>query len=206
MKRFMVLIICLYTFKVYAQDFDLVVKGGVNYAQSVILDVVGSDGVDMGDLEDERGMAVVFGGFARATFGKFVFQPEILFSENQSLADIGEIDPQDIALGDVLSMNVDKLDIPLLFGYNVFNKFRLMGGPVVSHIQSDASDPLFDLNEITIGYQAGLGFDINRLTFDARYEGNLSKFTDYIETDNGLIEVDSRKNIFQFTLGYKLFD
>ena len=40
----------------------------------------------MGDLEDERGMAVVFGGFARATFGKFVFQPEILFSENQSLA------------------------------------------------------------------------------------------------------------------------
>ena len=193
MKRLMVLIICLYTFKVYAQDFDLGVKGGVNYAQSVILDVVGSDGVDMGDLEDERGMAVVFGGFARATFGKFVFQPEILFSENQSLADIGEIDPQDIALGDVLSMNVDKLDIPLLFGYNVFNKFRLMGGPVVSHIQSDASDPL-------------LGFDINRLTFDARYEGNLSKFTDYIETDNGLIEVDSRKNIFQFTLGYKLFD
>ena len=47
---------------------------------------MGSDGVDMGDLEDERGMAVVFGGFARATFGKFVFQPEILFSENQSLA------------------------------------------------------------------------------------------------------------------------
>ena len=41
----------------------------------------------------------------------------------------------------------------------------------------------------------GLGFDINRLTFDARYEGNLSKFTDYIETDNGLIEVDSRKTV-----------
>ena len=196
----------LAAYKIYAQDFDLGVKGGVNYAQSVILDVVGSEGVDMGDLEEERGMAIVFGGFARATFGKFIFQPEILFTENQSLVDIGEIDPQNMDLGDLLSMNVDKLDIPLLFGYNTFNRIRLMGGPVVSHIQSDASDPLFDFNEITVGYQAGFGFDINKLTFDARYEGNLNKFTDYIETDNGVIEVDSRKNIFQFTLGYKLFD
>lgn len=198
--------VCLIAYKVYAQDYDLGVKGGINYAQSVILDVVGSDGVDMEDLENERGMAIVFGGFARVTFGKFVFQPELLFSENQSLVDIGEIDPQDIELSDVLSMTVDKVDIPLLVGYKAFNTIRLMGGPVVSHIKSDASDPLFDFNELTLGYQAGFGFDISRLTFDARYEGNLSKFTDFIETDGGIIEVDSRKNIFQFTLGYKLFD
>ncbi|MBK8342050.1 MAG: hypothetical protein IPL12_01250 [Bacteroidetes bacterium] len=59
---------------------------------------------------------------------------------------------------------------------------------------------------MTLGYQAGFGFDVNKLTFDARYEGNLSKFKEYIETDNGVITVDARKNIFQFTVGYKLFN
>ncbi len=206
MKRILVVICFLFAYKAYAQDFDLGVKGGVNYAQSVILNVVGADGVDMGDLENERGMSVVLGGFARATFGKVVFQPELLFSENQSFADIGNIDPQNITLSDVLEMKVDKVDIPLLVGYNVYKSVRVIGGPVVSHIKSESTDPLFDFKNLTIGYHAGFGFDINRLTFDARYEGNLSKFSDYIQTDGGIIQVDSRKNIFQFTLGYKLFD
>lgn len=205
MKKGLIVIICFVVFKINAQSFEVGVKAGVNYSQSVILDVVGVGGVDMNDLENESGVGLVFGGFARATFGKFIFQPEILFSEDQSSIVLADANPSNFDIGDVLSMNIDKLDVPLLIGYKAFKTVRLMGGPVVSHIKTTSTDPLFSFTDLSVGYQVGFGFGIERLDFDARYEGNLSKFENYIETDNGLVQVDSRKNIFQFTVAYKLF-
>jgi len=189
-----------------AQDYDLGVKGGVNYTQATILNVIGMDGVDMDDVESETGMGLVLGGFARATFGKLILQPELLFSEDQASVKLEDASIDNADLGDLFSMQVDKVDIPLLVGYKAFGSVRLMGGPVLSNIKGEASDPLFDFQNLSVGYQAGFGFDVNRMTFDARYEGNLSRFEDYIETDGGVIQVDSRRNIFQFTVGYKLFD
>ncbi|MFI5172300.1 MAG: outer membrane beta-barrel protein [Chitinophagales bacterium] len=205
MKKLMLVLALCIGLKSYAQSFEVGVKGGVNYSQSVVLDVVGADGVDMDDIENEKGMGLVFGGYVRGTFGKFIFQPELLFSEDQSSVVLADANPENFDLGDILSINIDKIDVPLLVGYKAFNRIRLMAGPVVSNIRSSSSDPLFSFSDLSIGYQAGIGFDIERLVFDARYEGNLSKFENYIETDNGIIQVDSRTNIFQFTVGYKLF-
>lgn len=188
-----------------AQSFDLGVKGGVNYSQATILNVISIDGVDMNDVESQPGMALVLGGFIRYTTGKIIFEPELLFSETQSLVTLNDASMENTDLGDLLSMKVDKVDMPLLVGYNFLNRIRIMGGPVLSNIKSSDADPLFDLSNITVGYQTGFGFDIEKLAFDVRYEGNLSRFKDYIETDNGTVQVDTRKNIFQFTIGYKLF-
>lgn len=205
MKKLFAIILFSGSIAVFAQSFEVGVKGGVNYSQSVILDVVGTDGVDMDDIENERGVGLVFGGYARGTFGKFIIQPELLFSEDQSSVTLADASADDFDLGDVLSINIDKIDVPLLVGYKAFNRIRIMGGPVVSNIRSSSSDPIFSFSDLSLGYQAGIGFDIERLVFDARYEGNLSRFENFIETDNGLIQVDSRTNIFQFTVGYKLF-
>ena len=188
-----------------AQSFDLGIKGGVNYSQATILNVIGMDGVDMNDVESQSGVGLVFGGFMRITTGKLILEPELLFSENESLVTLADANIQNADIGDLLSMKVDKVDMPLLVGYNFLNKIRLMAGPVLSNIKATDSDPLFDLGNITIGYQLGFGFDADKLAFDARYEGNLSKFKDYIETDNGTVQVDTRRNLFQFTIGYKLF-
>ncbi len=188
-----------------AQSFDLGVKGGVNYSQATILNVIGIDGVDMNDVESQPGVGLVLGGFMRYTSGKIIFEPELLFSENQSLITLEDANMENTDLGDLLSMKVDKVDMPLLVGYNFLNKIRFMAGPVLSNIKAADSDPLFDLGNITVGYQLGFGFDADKLAFDARYEGNLSKFKEYIETDNGTVQVDSRRNLFQFTIGYKLF-
>lgn len=206
MKRILLALLSLTAMELQAQEFKLGVKGGVNYAQSVILDVVSLDGVDVADVESQKGSALVFGGFARATFGKWIFQPEVLFSENQSLVTLADANVQEMDLSDLFSMSVDKCDVPLLIGYQPFGSFKFMGGPVLTTVRSTMSEPLFSFKDMTLGYQAGINFDVNKLTFDARYEGNLSKFKEYVETENGILEVDTRKSLFQFTVGYTLFD
>jgi len=206
MKKMMLLTVALSAYQVYAQEFDLGVKAGVNYAQTVILDVVNTSGIDMNDLEAEKGSALVFGGFARATFGKFIIQPEVLFSENKALVSLADVDVEALGITDFLSINVDKVDIPIIFGYKAFSTIRLTAGPVFSHVSVGENDALFQWDQMTLGYQAGIGFDVKKLTFDARYEGNLGKYSELIKTDVGQIEVDMRKSLFQFTIGYKLFD
>lgn len=198
--------ICLSATSVFAQDFDMGVKGGVNYAQSVILDVVSTSGVDVDDLESERGSALVYGGFMRFSGKKWMFQPEILLSENQNLVTLADADVQDMDLEDLFTLSVDKVDIPLLIGYQAFSTVRLMGGPVFTTVRSSGDDPLFSFADMTMGYQAGIGFDVQKLSFDARYESNLSKVKEYVPSDGGMITVDTRKSLFQFTVGYKFFD
>ena len=205
MRKILMLLIVFGAGKVFAQDYALGIKAGVNYSQSVILDVVSTDGVDMDDLETQKGSALVFGAFATATYGKFMIQPEILFSENQSLVKFEGIDAGDDSFGDLLSIQVDKLDIPLIFSYKAFNAIRLSAGPVFSHLNVEEEDKLFQFNDMTVGYQAGIGFDISKLTFDARYESNLDGYQEFLSTEAGSITVDTRRSIFQFTIGYKLF-
>ncbi|HMU69245.1 MAG TPA: outer membrane beta-barrel protein [Chitinophagales bacterium] len=206
MKRIMLILFCVAAVDLQAQEYELGVKGGVNYAQSVILNVVSLDGVDVADVESQKGSALVFGGFARATFGRWIVQPEILFSENQSLVTLADANVNEMDLSDLFSMSVDKCDVPILLGYQAFGSVKLMAGPVFTTVRSTMSDPLFSLKDMTVGYQTGINFDINKLTFDARYEGNLSKFKEYVETEKGMLEVDTRKSLFQFTVGYTLFD
>lgn len=205
MRRVLFIVLLLSAGKIYAQQFEIGLKGGVNYAQSVIVNVVGTGGIDMQDVNSEKGMGLVFGGYARGTFGKWILEPSLLFSEDQQLVTLADANVQNMDLADFLSINVDKVDIPVLLGYKAFSTFRLMGGPVFSHVQSSSTDPLFQFSNMTMGYQAGVGFNISKMSFAAMYEGNLSKFKDYLDTDNGVIEVDSRKSLFQFTVAYKLF-
>ena len=56
---------------------------------------------------------------------------------------------------------------------------------------------------MTLGYQAGLGFDLlNFLTFDLRYEGSLKKYQNQIENLTGTkVNLDDRANAFLFSVG-----
>jgi opacity protein-like surface antigen len=56
---------------------------------------------------------------------------------------------------------------------------------------------------MTIGYQAGLGFDLlNTLTVDLRYEGNIKKYQNQIENLTGTkVNLDDRTSSFILSLG-----
>lgn len=200
-KLFFIAIIVISTSAVKAQDFDLGGKIGLNYSQSIVTNVITSGDLSTDDIEDQTGAGIVFGAFARASFTKFFIQPEMLFSDSKTYIKLN-----DISVDDVYTAKISKVDVPVLAGFKVLKTIRIMAGPVFSSIKDSDADALFDMHDITMGYQAGIGFDIKKLTFDARYEGSLSKLSNYIATDNGTVQFDSRKNIFQFTVGYKLFD
>jgi hypothetical protein len=86
---------------------------------------------------------------------------------------------------------------------------RLNAGPTGSLLINSPkdliSDPDFKNNysRMTIGYQAGLGFDLlNFLTFDIKYEGSLKKYQNQIQNLTGTkFNLDDRPNALIFSVG-----
>ena len=58
-------------------------------------------------------------------------------------------------------------------------------------------------NNLTFGYQAGIGVDIiKRITLDLRYEGSLQKYQTQIENVAGTkFTLDDRPNAFLLSVG-----
>jgi opacity protein-like surface antigen len=86
---------------------------------------------------------------------------------------------------------------------------RLNAGPAGSLLINTPKDLISNpdyknnYNRMTIGYQAGVGFDLFKLlTFDLRYEGSLKKYQNQIENLTGTkVNLDDRPNAFLFSVG-----
>lgn len=98
------------------------------------------------------------------------------------------------------------LNLPLLvgktFGSEDFN-LRLMAGPVYSYIMDDnknlggnIGDAFDNYKSSALGFQAGGGIDVGKITIDLRYEGGLTKVNDYF---------DQRQSLWALTVGFKIF-
>jgi len=125
-----------------------------------------------------------FGFFAQLKIRKFFIQPEVLFNSNSvnyTVTDFRNPSVVDI----VKNEKYQNLDIPLMMGFK-FGPLRLQGGPV-GHVFLNSTSELFDVqgydqkfDEMTFGYQAGVGLDIWKLVLDVKYEGNFNKQGDHI--------------------------
>jgi hypothetical protein len=93
-----------------------------------------------------------------------------------------------------------------MLGYK-WGAFKILAGPVASVIIYDTGELTafsnYDLlvKRATIGYQAGFGFDISRLSLDFKYEGNLSKWFDSVIIDSDKMEFDARASQLLFSIG-----
>ncbi len=126
------------------------------------------------------------GLMVRFQFDKFFIQPEFLYNSHSVEYEFDEISNPDLA-GKILTERFQHLDIPLIMGFK-FGFFRINAGPV-GHIQLSSASDVFDFSDeyrqrfsdMTLGYQAGIGFDIWNIHLDFRYEGNFSKYGEHIE-------------------------
>jgi hypothetical protein len=59
-----------------------------------------------------------------------------------------------------------------------------------------------EFNNLTIGYQAGIGLDIWRLHFDVRYEGNFSRFGDSITVNGNSYQFSNNPERVIGTIGF----
>lgn len=161
------------------------------------------------DVDRESAFGYHVGLFARVqapVIGLYV-QPEVLFSKTGGKIRFNnDTDVKDV------EYDFNRIDIPVLLGWR-FGAFRLNAGPTFNFItkddskerinQDDFDDIEDDFKKSTVGYQAGLGFDLGKLLLDLKYEGSLSKFGDNVELFGEDFPTDQRNTQLILSLGYK---
>jgi len=148
------------------------------------------------------------GAFVRLTFFGVYIQPELLFSTRTNEYTVTNVTNQASPVAYVAKQSFNKLDIPVMLGFKL-GPLRLNAGPtgslLINSPKSIITNPDYknNYNRMTIGYQAGLGFDLlSFLTFDLRYEGNLKKYQNQIQSLTGKkYNLDDRPNAFVFSVG-----
>ncbi|MEL6721532.1 MAG: outer membrane beta-barrel protein, partial [Bacteroidota bacterium] len=128
----------------------------------------------------------------------FFIQPEILLNSNRVDFQLGAD-----SLGSVVSEKYQYLDIPLIFGMQL-GPIKPQAG-LIGHVFLRSNSDLDiegykqDFQNLTIGFQAGLGIEIKKILFDVRYEGNLSKFGSHITVAGQEYNFDDRPSRLVFT-------
>ena len=179
---------------VQAQDFSIGPKVGISQG-NVSVD---GDGFSSGDSR----LGYHLGGFIRMGGNTFFMQPEVLYTNTG-----GEINRMDGQNRVTYEATFNRLDVPVMLGLKFANVFRIQAGPVASFLLSselrdnvdNVIDP--DYNTTSIGYQAGIGFDIANMIIDLKYEGPLGNTADRI----GSFNTDQRQNQIILSLGLRLF-
>ncbi|MBN9311529.1 MAG: hypothetical protein BGO40_04145 [Chryseobacterium sp. 39-10] len=133
----------------------------------------------------------------------FFLMPEIYYTTYKSEFDIP-------GQNTTLEIKSNRIDIPVLVGYNVLGDLLgVFAGPVASY-NLDKNDQFKDFTEDTknkflIGYQFGAQVVLKQLMFNARYEGTFSQDQrDFIDkVTKTTVRYDSKPGLFILGLGYQ---
>ena len=178
-------------FAVQAQEIG--VKAGINLAN--IRSTFDGD-AESGDMAFDFHL----GGYAEFGINDLIaFQPELLYSRE------GTKDSE--SFEEDVRLQVNLIQVPLLFKFYVAEGFNLHVGPQVGFIVSkkfkvDGSSINIDegFNTVAFGAVGGAGFNVNeKIEVGGRYNLGLS---DWLDDDDSDFKTTS--NVIQFFLSYKL--
>ena len=196
-KLVLVLFVTLSSVTVFAQKNGLGIKGGLSSTQ------VNFEGGQL--VPSDAQMGYHLGVFARFGGIGFFVQPEVLFTQTSGqfleISSLSSIPPINY------EAKFNRLDVPVMAGFRLLKIIRVMAGPIASfNIDSSLENAgktvqNIDFKNATLGYQAGVGVDLGPLSFEGKYEGGLSKFTENV----GTYTTDNRINQWVLSVGYKLF-
>lgn len=205
-KVFWILTLALVSSGVMAQ-VDLGVRAGLNISNFKTSEILIPDQHRI-NSSVEGSLGYHAGAYLRASlFGIFI-QPELIFTSISSEFIVEDIsDPLNVT-EQIANQSIGRVDVPVIIGAKLGN-LRLGVGPVGSIVVADKSD-LKDItgyeekvNSATLGYQLGAGFDVWKISFDFRYESNLTKLGDYIDTGTIQEKFDSRAKQIILSLGFR---
>lgn len=185
MKKFLFafLLLCTTIFAAQAQ-FELGIRGGISSLNFDPMPIItGDQSIEVAFNDASYGIHV--GLFARIG-DRLYLQPEILFNSNTV-----DYDVTDISGSDLLKERYQFVDVPVLLGIKLANVLRIQAGPV-GHIFVNSTSEITEkirnyeqtFQNMTYGYQVGVGFDFGRLIVDLKYEGNLDEYNEHF-TING---------------------
>ncbi|GAB3529207.1 hypothetical protein GCM10027443_08070 [Pontibacter brevis] len=141
------------------------------------------------------------GAFARLQVAGFFVQPEAILTSTGGRIEVSGADNMGVRVED---FKFNRLDVPVMVGYNFLNVLRVQAGPVSSTLLSarqEGQDIKQYMENADWGFQAGVGIDIGSMTADVRYERINRQLTNTAQQTG--MEVHNQQ--FIFSLGYKLF-
>jgi hypothetical protein len=206
-KLILVMVASLFLFTMAdAQFFKWGIKGGIGFSSIKMEDITGiDDGSDVYDLITGDGvMGYHIGLQSRIKVAMIYIEPELYFNAGggtvQQVVDGGATE--------VLNIKFSRIDIPVLVGAKL-GPIRLNAGPVGSFVLSETNEltelePDFEMftSAMTWGFQAGLGFDISKLSIDVRYEGSLSALGESFSVGGVNFPLDARPSQWIISLGF----
>ena len=198
MKRIVLLMAFVATSVAAKAQIQAGVKAGLSTA-NVEVQEVRNDPWQYAKAENVTGYHA--GAFVRLQFGGVFLQPEAILTSTGGKVEISSAD--DTMPVHVEDIKFNRLDIPLLVGYNFGNVFRVQAGPVASSLLSarrEGQDIKEYMDNSDWGLQAGVGVDIGSITADVRYERINRQLTN--PTQQSGMEFNNQQ--FIVSLGYKL--
>jgi hypothetical protein len=199
-------ILSLFATVMVSAQVRLGIRGGVNVSQ-----LKSSDEITTGDykitIPNYAMLGYHVGLVSQIQLFRLYIQPEALYTVTRNDINIYDLNSADPDNADPTTQKLNRLDFPVMLGFKS-KVFKAGIGPVVTFLISDDSDleKITDydlkLNKASIGFQAGIGFDINKLAIDLKYEGSLSKLGDGITIGGEKMVFDSRINQFIFSVGF----
>ncbi len=196
-KLVLIVLVTLSSLSLYAQKNGVGIKAGLSSTQ-----------VDFKSeqfVPSDAQMGYHLGVFARFGGVGFFVQPEVLFTQTSGqfleISSLSSIPPINY------EAKFNRLDVPVMAGFRMLKVIRIMAGPIASfNIDSSLKDAgttvqNIDFKKATLGYQTGVGVDLGNLTFEGKYEGGLSRFTENV----GSYTADNRLNQWVLSVGIKLF-
>jgi hypothetical protein len=213
-RIYMKLYLLLYLFMGLAFFSDAQVRPGIKFGVStpdispkdfIVTDNNGENYYHLFVVHPRYGIHA--GAFVQIQLGGFFIQPEVLYNSSTMDYRIDSLFTPDVISDDLIRDSYRNIDFPLMMGLKT-GPVRLGGGPV-AHIYIPANsafgsfgpfEPFFD--DLTWGWQAGIGFDFWKLHIDARYEGNFSNLGDYISFFGKRFDFDTKNNRFIASFGF----
>lgn len=197
-KLVLIFLVTLSSTSLYAQKNGVGIKAGLSSTQ-----------VDFKSeqfVPSDAQMGYHLGVFARFGGVGFFVQPEVLFTQTSGKFKL-ELPPVSSISSTQYEAKFNRLDVPVMAGFRMLKVIRIMAGPIASfNIDSSLKDAgttvqNIDFKKATLGYQTGVGVDLGNLTFEGKYEGGLSRFTENV----GSYTADNRLNQWVLSVGIKLF-
>jgi len=202
MKKVFFVIALAFVFSLSHAQVKFGLKAGANTASFKFDDVDSPDALLTQAKQAQWGFHA--GAFIRINILMIYLQPEAYFTSTGGKFTYE--DPNNPSAGEVIkSFDMNRLDIPILIGVKL-GPVRINAGPaghlVLSH-KNDLEGLEADLKGMKWGYQAGLGFDLfKKLTFDVRYEGNLSKLGESVTIGGTDFATDMRTSQVLISVGF----
>ncbi len=204
MKNLLLLLLTAITISLQAQTFQYGIQGGVNYNYSgdlTQLNILDNSADDL--IHKAKSITGYHGGiWTKFNFSDLFLKPEILYTRFEN----------EFTSITTYSLKTEKVDIPIVLGIKVLGPMYIFAGPDFQYILSEnfsVNNTQVTYDQFTTGLNLGIGLDLNKISFELRWDKGLSESNSSIinsEFINSNFTLDNRANQLMLSLYYSFTD